>query len=152
MDKGSVDVALLQPGAADAIGQKNFRLIFRETSRSFEAKLSIPGFHWFNKKAASHCGKLLWHRKALQTRHNSMLPIDSEASKAAKTYSWTRARRSTGSKVETTQSPLTQWTWKCPCWWEWRGWSWWSWWKGWLVKPITFDGIARSAAWEKKNT
>ena len=33
MDKGSVDVALLQPGAADAIGQKNFRLIFRETSR-----------------------------------------------------------------------------------------------------------------------
>lgn len=33
MDKGSVDVAMLQPGAVDAIGPKNFRLIFRETSR-----------------------------------------------------------------------------------------------------------------------
>lgn len=33
LDKGSVDVAMLQPGAADAIGPKNFRLVFRETSR-----------------------------------------------------------------------------------------------------------------------
>ena len=32
-EKGSVDIAMMQPGAIDAIGPKNFRLVFRETSR-----------------------------------------------------------------------------------------------------------------------
>ncbi|CAK9085707.1 unnamed protein product [Durusdinium trenchii] len=38
LEKGSMDVALLQPGAADGLGPRVFRQIFRETSRVLKPK------------------------------------------------------------------------------------------------------------------